>query len=225
MSLSTLGWIGLPVVCYFIVRPIKNVWLRSTITTAAASIVVFNATKDLPIGRLSTMMGTVLPWMTSIRLIHLMTLPEDQIREMNFLEFVQKFLWFFCPISKNTKEPRPLHKIFIQDTLPNLIITTLKVFASHWMRDWLLACLQEISSSPSLSAGEIVSQNYFKFVIYTLMYGFIVLTTDYIPSNLQPGLCSLLTGDRYQCLPFSDWVVLSNSPRVFWGRRYNKLGE
>jgi Membrane bound O-acyl transferase family len=60
-------------------------------------------------------------------------------------------------------------------------------------------------------------------MIYTLMFGVTILTGDYINTNILPGLCSLVTGDRYEIIPFNDWAVLSNSPRVFWGQRYNKL--
>lgn len=42
-------------------------------------------------------------------------------------------------------------------------------------------------------------------------------------NDLQIAVVSLLSGDRYNMAPFSDWPILAASPREFWGRRYNLL--
>jgi hypothetical protein len=165
------------------------------------------------------MMAITLPWLFSIRLLHMMTLPTPLLSSLSFVQYIKKFVWIILPISPNTLTPRPLSSILLQDTLPNLAITACKIFAHNWVYDFLLTSLKEIGER----GGETVARDYPRFMIYTFLFGFSILSSDYILCNVLPALTSLLTLDHYHALNFNDYAALSHSPRIFWGKRYNHV--
>eukprot|EP00026_Physarum_polycephalum_P013861 Phypoly_transcript_14314.p1 GENE.Phypoly_transcript_14314~~Phypoly_transcript_14314.p1 ORF type:complete len:322 (+),score=44.98 Phypoly_transcript_14314:112-966(+) len=152
-------------------------------------------------------------WTIFVQLFHLMSLPSSSLSSLSFTTFVAQFLWILFPANKNPRPRRPILSILVEDTLPTLAIAILKIFAYEWIFAWLSTCLQE---------GKFVESSFSSFFVYFYVFALMYVMMDY-PFNILNALTPLLTLDYYHFPPFSTWFVFSNSPRVFWGRRYNRL--
>src|SRR4051794_22983410 len=79
-----------------------------------------------------------------------------------------------------------------------------------------------IKSLDAAGGGQVVTQSYLRAIPYTAMFS-TMIASSMIDNDLQIALCSLLSLDRYELLPFNDFPVISSSLRELWGKRYNQL--
>lgn len=143
--------------------------------------------KDLPIGSVSTMMTTSLCWMASIRLTHLMLLPDEERQALTLRDYAAKFLWFVFPVLKN---PTPREGTqWLGHVAYNAALGLGKMVLRDWLGRWLLYSLEQVGG------GEVVRQSYLLTLQYTAMFAVLVMAS--IPTNdFQRALVSLLTKDR-----------------------------
>eukprot|EP00026_Physarum_polycephalum_P015160 Phypoly_transcript_15784.p1 GENE.Phypoly_transcript_15784~~Phypoly_transcript_15784.p1 ORF type:complete len:295 (+),score=39.43 Phypoly_transcript_15784:91-885(+) len=142
-----------------------------------------------------------------------MSLSSSHLSSLSFAAFSTRFLWILFPASKNPGPRRPILAILVEDTLPTLVIAILKMFAYEWITDWLASCLLD---------GAEVSARFPAVLFYSYLFALMFVMMDY-PFNILNALTPLVTLDYYHFPPVNTWFLFSNSPRVFWGRRYNRI--
>jgi len=192
--------------------------------------------KDLPQGLMSSGMKCTLWWMTSIRLNNLMLLPDEQRLKMSFSQFVYKFVWFLQPISatKNTDSISGSEKTLasvdkvsskkevLWEVVRDLGMAGVKVILCQWVRDWIVHCTSGIEGGGASLRNGGVLKNYSAIVQLSALFGFFVFVGLAV-DDVNNALVTLFTWGKYKRLSFSDWPILSESPREFWGRRYNRV--
>lgn len=113
ISPGVVALIGFPVASYFLIRPRNSQWLRFALSTAGSATMIHLGCKDIMPGYFAGVLRASICWMTSIRLVDVMTRPDPERKNMTFTEFAGKFAWFFLPISKNPSPRAPGSRPFI----------------------------------------------------------------------------------------------------------------
>jgi hypothetical protein len=136
-------------------------------------------------------------WLTTIRLIHLTIVSPNQCSKLG--SFVFKILWMVFPIvpcPSNYQQQWPVHY--------DLISAGFKLLLNHWIYRWLLKC-----------PGSDSYARLIMFYIFVLSYTFM--------SDAQSAIVRIVTRDKYMLKSLTNFPLLSQSIREFWGRRYNQL--
>ena len=199
MSLQQLvpvGWLVHIVVCHFILRYIRNNWIRATLTLVPCIVFTYAGCRDLP--RLS--MGSValisIYWIMSLRIVQMIVFYPNEIPKFHW--FVLKLFWTLLPIIPNNSKEKQWPIIC------DLISGVVKLILNHWIIRWLSNC------GPS--------ENYARSMIAC----FLILTGSHI-SDIMIAFVRLITREKYTVLSISNFPLFSKSLREFWGRRYNRL--
>ncbi|CAF0875748.1 unnamed protein product [Didymodactylos carnosus] len=208
-------WLSLPFVCHYFIRPLPNTLLRASITTVGCFILLIISCKDLSLGDMSSVFMCTLYWMTSIRLIQLMVLNDQQRNNLTIKYIILKLLWFILPITLNPNKSRPISEFFIHVGY-HLTLALVKITICQWIHNWLIICLD------SVGGGTVVNESYWLTLQYVIMF-YISICTGVAVNDIEIVLVSLISLDKYEIVPFNNWPILSSSPREFWGRRYNKI--
>ncbi|CAF2514238.1 unnamed protein product [Rotaria sp. Silwood2] len=192
-----IGWVMQLFICFYFVRFISNIIIRCILTCVPCVLLTYWISSELPPLQMSSMLLITFCWLTSIRLIHLIVLSPNQC--FTFRSFVLKFLWMFFPIVPCIPNKQQQWSI-----LYDFISAVIKILVNHWMYRWLLTC------KASDSYARLIM-----FYIFVLTYSFL--------SDIQSGLVRIVTRNKYMIISFTNFPLLSNSLREFWGRRYNQL--
>lgn len=190
------GWILLFLICFYVVRHIRAILVRTLLTFIPCILLSNTAISNLPSHHIFSVFGIAIYWMISIRLIHLTVLSPDEYLTLS--SFVLKCLWIIFPVVsfQSTEKQRS-----IPFYLANGI---LKVVLNCWLHRWLLVCKP--------------NDSYQRVFVYFLG----ILTFSYI-IDIQIVVIRLLTRDAYTFQPLNNFPFLSQSLREFWGRRYNRI--
>lgn len=160
------------------------------------------------------MLRVSLYWMSSIRLVDLMTRPDEERKAMTLKQFASKFTYFFLPVSANPN-PRPLRQHLLHLAYHAGLFVG-KIVASDFLRTWFLR------ASLLSGGGQEARHNYWLTVQMSSLFALFVLATS-ASNELQILVTSAVTRDRYEVLAFNDWPLLATSFRELWGVRYNRL--
>lgn len=214
ISPAVAASIAFPIGCYYLVRPLSSRTARFIISTFGSAAITYWNCRSIPSGSFSGMMRCAFLWMSSIRLVDLMTRPDEERKNLTLLQYAGKFAYFALPISPNPN-PRPM-KQMLQFQAYHLALALSKVASAHFLRSWLLRCVL------LAGGGQVIRQHYLLTVQFTAILTVITFLSTAM-NDLQIVFVSAITGDAYRVLEFSRWPILARSFREFWGVRYNRL--
>jgi hypothetical protein len=188
--------------------------LRFAITTAGCGALTYLGCQNLPQGFLTSTLRVSLYWMSSIRLVDLMTRPNAERSSLTMPQFVGKFAWFLFPVSPNPT-PRPFRE-HLQYLGYHTAMLAGKLAIGPFLRTWLLRSIFLVGG------GEVARRHYLLAVQLSSLWAMVVFTGT-IMNEMAIILTSAVTMDRYNVLPFNNWPLLATSFREFWSKRYNLL--
>jgi hypothetical protein len=172
-QLVSISWLAHIVVCYFLLRHIRNNSIRAILTLVPCIVLTYVGCRDLPQLSMSSVVLVSTYWIMTIRIIQMIIFFPHEVR--TFYSFIFKLFWTAFPVIPSDSREKQWPIIF------DLVSGSMKLILNHWIVRWLANC------EPS--------ENYAR----SMMVSFMILTSSYI-SDMVIAFVRLVTRDKYTLL-------------------------
>ncbi|CAF4167135.1 unnamed protein product [Rotaria sp. Silwood2] len=191
-----IGWFECILICYYVIRPISNRFIRFVLTFVSCAFLSYITCQNLPQFHAATILTVAVCWLMSMRLIA-MTLFSRKT-SLTFRSFLLKILWIYFPLVPKEKATNQWPIIF------SIVLIVVKLLVNHWIYRWSIVCELGV--------------NYARIFMFYLS----IMTISYI-FDTEMIVVRIFTRDKYTLESVTNFPIFSLSLQEFWGRRYNRI--